>query len=433
MTFLTVRERMASRFRDQVLQSNIDTVLAVSAKLSHLTPGKLKHGSDDWQLAQAVIESLKLPASGFACIIDEAGEIVCHPALQSSPSLRGTKIGHEVFRPASGDEPAPLAELPDEGLVAGEVRFGGIDTHYVATTMIPGTNARLLVHQPVSGLLSASEAAMDGVMLPALAIGGVVLLTTGFVTNRLMRRHDREMQRVNAGLEDKVARRVERALNFRDAMIFGLAKLADYRDSDTGAHLERIAEYCEILARELAADFPFVTDSYIRRLRVASSMHDIGKVGVEDAVLLKAGKLTADERTRIQRHPVVGADTLLAIRERLGNDELVDMAIVVTLEHHERWDGKGYPLGLSGEQIQLPARIVALADVYDALTSKRVYKDAMSHEEAVAIIAAEGGKQFDPRVVAAFQLCHQQFEIARARLQDDRPTVDNTRDPAEAA
>jgi HD-GYP domain-containing protein (c-di-GMP phosphodiesterase class II) len=232
-----------------------------------------------------------------------------------------------------------------------------------------------------------------------------------------MRRHDAQLETIATQLEAEVLRRVDQSMSTRDALILGLAKLADYRDTDTGTHLERIAEYAELLARELAKTDTSIDEPFIRRLRVASSMHDIGKVGVEDAVLLKPGKLTDAERARMQRHPVMGADTLLAIREKMGNDELVDMAIVVTLEHHERWDGKGYPLGIEGEQIALAARIVALADVYDAMTSQRVYKAAMPHDAAMATIVQARGTQFDPRVVDAFVACHAGFAAARARLQ----------------
>ena len=248
-------------------------------------------------------------------------------------------------------------------------------------------------------------------------IGSIVLLATGITTASLMREHDRELEAINAGLEDEVERRLQQAMSTRDALIQGLAKLADYRDTDTGTHLERIAEYCEILALELAKTHPDIDERYINRLRVASMMHDIGKVGISDSVLLKPGRLTDTERSRMERHPVIGADTLLAIRRTMGRDELVDMAIVVTLEHHERWDGSGYPTGLSGEDIQLAARIVALADVYDALTSKRVYKDAMSHEKAAGIIVEERGRQFDPTVVDAFEACQDAFIAARERLQ----------------
>jgi len=337
--------------------------------------------------------------------------------MRSDPSLRQVRLGDERLRAEAGSPAVQLMNLPRTGVSTGKVVFNGVQTHYVATSYLPGTKARLLVHQPEEGLLSAGEASTSGMLWIALGIGSIVLLSTGLTTARIMRRHDRELEAINTGLEGEVSRRVDQAMTFRDSLIFGLAKLADYRDTDTGTHLERIAEYAELLARQLATTTAKIDEAYIRRLRVASSMHDIGKVGVEDAVLLKPGKLTDAERARMQRHPVIGADTLLAIRQKMGHDELVEMAIVVTLEHHERWDGKGYPLGLAGDQIQLAARIVALADVYDALTSKRVYKAAMSHEDATAIIVRESGTQFDPIVVEAFVACGEKFAGARARLQ----------------
>ncbi len=416
-TFRTVRARVAEKFKDQIVASNIATAEAVSAKLGELVPREIAYQSKDWETAQSVIESLRLPAGGFACLIDDEGHLLCHPDMRAEPGLRAVNLGVERLRGEAGTATVELSDLPQVGVSAGEVVFGGVQTHYLATTYLPTTKARLLVHQPVEGLLSAGEASTSGLLWIALGIGSVVLLSTGLTTARLMRRHDRQLEAINTGLESEVSRRVDQAMTFRDSLIFGLAKLADYRDTDTGTHLERIAEYAELLARQLAMTNAEIDEAYVRRLRVASSMHDIGKVGVEDAVLLKPGTLTDAERARMQRHPVMGADTLLAIREKMGHDELVEMAIVVTLEHHERWDGKGYPLGLTGEEIQLAARIVALADVYDALTSKRVYKPAMSHEDAAAIIIKERGTQFDPGVVDAFVVCGAKFAQVRARLQ----------------
>jgi HD-GYP domain-containing protein (c-di-GMP phosphodiesterase class II) len=273
--------------------------------------------------------------------------------------------------------------------------------------------------------LSAGQAVTQGLVWFPLGIGAVVLLCTGLATVRLMRRHDGELEAINTGLEAEVARRIDQAMSTRDALILGLAKLADYRDTDTGSHLERIAEYSELLARELAKNDPALDEAFVRRLRVASGMHDIGKVGVEDAVLLKPGRLTPQERTKMERHPDMGAETLRAIRAKMGEDELIDMAVVVAHEHHERWDGAGYPRGLAREQIHLAARIVALADVYDALTSKRVYKEALGHEEAAAVIIKERGGHFDPRVVDAFVACGGCFEAARKRLQ--APAVEQER------
>ncbi len=425
-TFSEVRSRVGEKFKDQIVDTNKATAEAVSSKLAERITGAITYESADWETAQSVIESLRMPAGGFACMVDDDGKILCHPDIREEPGLREVRLGTERLADDAGGKTTTLTDLPRTGVSTGQVVFNGLVMHYVATTYLPGMKARLLVHQPEEGLLSAGEASTTGLLWIALGIGSVVLLSTGLTTARLMRRHDRQLEKINTGLEGEVTRRVDQAMTFRDSLILGLAKLADYRDTDTGTHLERIAEYTELLARQLRATNAEIDDAYIRCLRVASSMHDIGKVGVEDAVLLKPGRLTDEERARMQRHPIMGADTLLAIREKMGHDDLVEMAIVVTLEHHERWDGKGYPLGIAGDQIQLPARIVALADVYDALTSKRVYKDAMSHEAAAANIVKESGTQFDPMVVDAFVSCATKFAEARSRLQPtqaDAPVV----------
>lgn len=252
-----------------------------------------------------------------------------------------------------------------------------------------------------------------------LSIGTVllVILVTAWCTARLVRAHDRRLEDLNEQLEERVRQRVAKATATRDALITGLARLADYRDSDTGAHLDRIAEYSAILAERMRTAHPEINPEWIARLRVASSLHDIGKVGVPDAILLKPARLDATERREIERHPVIGANTLMAVRETMGHDELVEMAMRVTLFHHERWDGTGYPTGLAGSDIPLEARIVAVADVYDALTSTRVYKPPMPHAEAVALIASSAAAHLDPDVVTALRLGAEQFDQIRQRLQ----------------
>jgi putative two-component system response regulator len=212
-----------------------------------------------------------------------------------------------------------------------------------------------------------------------------------------------------------------------------LAKLADHRDSDTGRHLDRICAYSRLLAEAIRDQRPEIDDQWIERLTLASSMHDIGKVGVPDRILLKPGTLTHEEFDVMKRHPLIGADTLIAIRERMGDDELLRMSIEVALSHHERWDGSGYPFGLAGEQIPLSGRIVALADVYDALTSKRVYKEAFPHARAVAIIRSESGKQFDPMLVEAFERVSDGFDGIRRELQADPTEMRVLRERYEAA
>jgi len=213
--------------------------------------------------------------------------------------------------------------------------------------------------------------------------------------------------------EQAERRRVE--VVARNTLIFGLAKLAEYRDSDTGAHLDRISAYCELLAGPLRRKHTELDDAWVDRLRLASSMHDIGKVGIPDAVLLKPGRLDVDERQIIERHPDLGYRALDAILRRNGSDRLLEMSADIAACHHERWDGTGYPSGLPGPRIPLAARIVSVADVYDALTSVRVYKPAMPHAKAVELLRQGAGTQFDPEVIAAFDEVEAAFDSVRAQ------------------
>ncbi len=215
----------------------------------------------------------------------------------------------------------------------------------------------------------------------------------------------------------------------QETVIFGLAKLSDSRDPDTGDHLERIAHYSAKLASALrhSPDFrELVSLNFVQLIGISSALHDIGKVGIEDSILKKPGKLTSDERRRMQLHTRIGEDCLREIERRLGASNFLAMAREIAAAHHERWDGQGYPRGLSGERIPLAARIVAIADVYDALSSKRVYKSAIPHDECVEIIRSGAGTHFDPRLVEAFlQVADnfgqfsRQFQTERARRSVD--------------
>ncbi len=208
----------------------------------------------------------------------------------------------------------------------------------------------------------------------------------------------------------------------RELMIFALAKLADSRDTETGSHLERIREYCRVLCLELSTwpEYRDVIDGiYIQSIYEASPLHDIGKVGIPDRILLKPGKLSAAEFTIMTQHAQIGANTLHSVVEAHPEATVLNMAYQIALTHHERWDGTGYPNGLSGNDIPLCGRIIAVADVYDALTSNRVYKPAMPHEQAVAIIKEGSNTHFDPNMVRAFLNLEEKF------LQIQRNSVDS--------
>jgi PAS domain S-box-containing protein len=205
----------------------------------------------------------------------------------------------------------------------------------------------------------------------------------------------------------------------RNATILGLAKLAEYRDADTGAHLERIREYCKILAEELGIKpeyAGYITKDYIDDIYNSSILHDIGKVGIPDAILLKPGRLTQDEFEVVKRHSSLGGDALKAVEEKIEGQSFLSLGKEIAYYHHEKFDGTGYPEGLKGKHIPLSARIVALADVYDALTSKRVYKEAYSHQKALEIIVHDKGKHFDPDIVDAFLANEQGFRRIREEM-----------------
>lgn len=189
------------------------------------------------------------------------------------------------------------------------------------------------------------------------------------------------------------------------ATILSLAKLTEYRDNETGRHLERIQEYSRLLALRLKdnkVDADYLNDEYIEALCLSSVLHDIGKVGIPDHVLLKPGKLTAEEFEEIKRHTLIGGRVLEEAEALNPSRSFLSLGKLVAYHHHERWDGTGYPFGLAGNDIPLSARIVAVADVYDALRSDRPYKTAYSHQEAMTIIRTGSGSHFDPAVVEAF-------------------------------
>ena len=211
----------------------------------------------------------------------------------------------------------------------------------------------------------------------------------------------------------------ENILNARLAIILGLAKLAEYRDKETGLHLERIREYVLLIANELKK-FPkykyYINDEYIDDLYYSSILHDIGKVGIPDQILLKPGKLTTEEFEIIKQHSIIGGGAINVIESKINDKSYLALGKEIAYYHHEKWNGTGYPRGLKGEEIPLSARIVAIADVYDALVSKRIYKDEFSHETAVEIINKERGIHFDPDIVDAFNNIKDQFYDIRKNL-----------------
>ena len=212
------------------------------------------------------------------------------------------------------------------------------------------------------------------------------------------------------------------SLETREVAIFAMAKLAESRDPETGVHLERIQSYCRILARELydQKKFPDIIDrDFIRMIYITSPLHDIGKVGIPDCVLMKPGRLSDREFEIMKEHSMLGGETLGAALKQFPGTKFLQMARDIAFSHHEWYNGNGYPRGLAGDDIPLSGRIVAVADVYDALTSRRVYKKAFAHEVAKGIIVEESGTHFDPVIVETFLSLEQQFIDVREKFIEE--------------
>ncbi len=224
----------------------------------------------------------------------------------------------------------------------------------------------------------------------------------------------KEIENHSKNLEKMVSQRTEEVLKTQRATIFALSSLADARDSETGDHLERIRNYSVLLMQlyRIDDDHPEINSRLLRDLYDSSVLHDIGKVGIPDYILLKKGFLTEEEFDIMKKHPVIGYDAIKNASGDLGSDFFLNMAMDIILYHHERWDGGGYPYGIKGEDIPLSARIISIADVYDALTSRRPYKEAYSHDEAIGIMKKEYGK-YDPELFSLFLKNGEKFNKIR--------------------
>lgn len=230
-----------------------------------------------------------------------------------------------------------------------------------------------------------------------------------------------QIEQHNIVLSDRVRVQVKEIAQTQLGAIFAMSKLAESRDPETGEHLDRMREYCRILATQMQslAKYASVIDTdFIDNIYAASPLHDIGKVGVPDAVLTKPGKLDENEWVIMKTHPIVGAETLREVDRQHPGNAFVKTGIEIAEAHHEKWNGSGYPFGLAREKIPLVARILALGDVYDALTSRRCYKEAFSPEKSKEIITHDREAHFDPDVVDAFLASEDEFARVREEFQD---------------
>lgn len=369
----------------------------------------------DAELAAVVRHFTQTHAGGVAILDRTTGRTVDEFGAQLH-GLGSAEVGSLAVRNAGRE--LRVGDVGSDGArAASGVIGGGADAALATVLDVPESNARILILEPESHVAAASRRVVSGLFFGGVLVSLGVAAFAALLALAIVQRFESRVALANEQLEALVALRSDALLRARDAVIFGLARLAESRDDDTGEHLERIRVYAELLANQIAKAGGEVDDAFVRRIGLTSSLHDIGKVGVPDAILLKPGALTPPERRIMQRHTTIGGDCLMAIRERLPDDPFIEMACQIAFAHHERWDGKGYPFGLKGKAIPLAARIVALADVYDALTTVRVYKPAMSHDEAREIIVRGAGTHFDPEIVEAFLAVERQFRELAAHVE----------------
>jgi putative two-component system response regulator len=318
------------------------------------------------------------------------------------------KNGNEVYAFPSGLKALKAAQNNPPDLILLDITMPELDGYEVCKRLKQDT---LLRGIPVI-FLSALSSTDD--KIKAFQCGGVDYITKPFQFEEVLARVEthlrlRSLQTAleyqNQNLEQLVAEKVREISESQLAAIFALAKMAENRDEDTGSHLERVREYCRLLTSRLRESSPYadqISGEFVACIHHASPLHDIGKVAIPDCILLKPGKLSAEEFETMKTHTSVGAENLQAAYNRYTGNSFIEMGIDIARHHHEWWNGTGYPAGLAGVDIPLSARIMALTDFYDALCSDRCYRKGVDHQTVKGMILSEKGTHFDPVIVDAF-------------------------------
>ena len=366
--------------------------------------------------------------SGFACEIaaDASLDHVLDQTVMSAATLTGARRVTILLPDERRHRLSIVASIggyhgeniPIEGTALGTVFSGSVpiavESAADARRYADGVGADLLATVPSYAIpLRAPDGNVGVLCMTGRSVGGAL---TSFHTECL----HLISNIAGSALHERMTRRSRDQA--RHSIVVALAKLAEHRDTDTGRHVERVTRFCLLLAARLSDTERYrgvITDAFLEDLERAAPLHDIGKVAIPDRILLKPGALTKDEFAVMQTHAAIGARTIRSLLERTPDVTFLVMAEEIAHCHHEWFDGGGYPQRLAGSAIPLSARIAAVADVYDAVTTKRVYKDAMSHATAAKIITGSSGRQFDPDVIAAFRAAESEIEKLAVQLADD--------------
>ncbi len=333
---------------------------------------------------------------------------------------------HHAIVPAfDGETALELVESNPPDLILLDIMMPKMDGYEVCRRLKANEATRNI---PIIFVSALSDAENES---KGLELGAVDYISKPFKPSIVKTRvHNHlELKRYRDHLEELVRERTRELALTQEVTIESMAALAEYRDPETGGHIRRTQNYVRALAEHLK-DHPrfkqFLDDAAIDLFYKSAPLHDIGKVGVSDNILLKPGKLTGEEFEEIKKHPIYGRDAIQCAEKRLGSNSFLRLAWEIAYSHHEKWDGSGYPQGLKKEEIPISGRLMALADVYDALISKRVYKPPFPHKKAVAIIVEGKGQHFDPEIVDVFLELEEQFRqiaLKHADYEEERQSL----------
>lgn len=244
-----------------------------------------------------------------------------------------------------------------------------------------------------------------------LKAGAIDFVTKPFSETVILSRisHALELVELRSSLEDKLRERTQHISHIQEMMVLGMSTMVESRDNSTGGHIKRTSAVVKIFSRQLIGSYGLTPD-FLNMVTRAAPMHDLGKIAVDDVILRKQGRFTDEEYAAMKKHSAEGAKIVEQILKGVEEESFVRIAVNIAHYHHEKWDGNGYPTGISGENIPIEARIMALADVFDALVSKRCYKEAYSYDKAFDIIESSLGSHFDPELGRVFMTCRPELE-----------------------
>jgi len=333
-----------------------------------------------------------------ACIMVVDDEEPMRKLLRVNLSLEG----YQVITASDGSSALTMLEGQKPDLVILDIMMPKMDGYAVAERLKGQDETKATPIIMVTALrelddrVKAWELGVDGFLPKPVEPRELVTKVNSLLKvkdyNDHMRDHQRELETELAKRTEELQRAFQKTRTASLETIYRLSRAAEYRDEDTGAHIQRVSHYAAAVARKMGMD-----NESVESILYAAPMHDVGKIGIPDQILLKPGKLDPDEWEAMKKHTIIGAEILSD-----ADADFIELARVIALTHHEKWDGSGYPEGLKGTDIPLVGRIIAIADVFDALTSKRPYKEPFSVEESLGIIEKGRGSHFDPRVVDSF-------------------------------